>query len=309
MVSFASAGLSPLISSWPRMSAGCYNPFQNAPGQFFYALANITRTCPFSCSSDAVLPCPFSGDSHAPPPPARVPHHHYPRAHRCYHAPSPAKTSCSDSCCRPHHDPPSEFAGLAPTASTKGGAAPNTTESPLLPRPRPRPPRPYVSSLSPSDESHFGLGDVINPSPLTVGGTEPEQQQHRQHRQRRRRRRRRGSRTSESSTPTQSNSLSTPTDSDFREGPGSKGEGGGAGKNKGGQGRRKSKRKRNRKGKGKSHAEYGPSPMGPRFMNISPNLLFEIVPYDPWTQYVWLQAHLPTVRPPPAMDYRHVMCS
>jgi hypothetical protein len=299
MVSFASAGLSPPMSPWPRMSAGCYNPFQNAPGQFFYALANITRTCPFSCSSDAVLPCPFSGDSHAPPPPARVPHHHYPRAHRCYHAPSPAKTSCSDSCCRPHHDPPSEFAGLAPTASTKGGAAPNTTESPLLPRPRPRPPRPYVSSLSPSDESHFGLGDVINPSPLTVGGTEPEQQQHRQ-----RRRRRRGSRTSESSTPTQSNSLSTPTDSDFREGPGSKGEGGGAGKNKGGQGQRKSKRKRNRKGKGKSHAEHGTRPMGPRFIMR----LFGI-PYDPWTQYLWLQAHLPTVRPPPAMDYRHVMCS
>ncbi|KAN0103702.1 hypothetical protein V8E52_011727 [Russula decolorans] len=270
MESLAGAGLSSssmsLSSSWPRMRSGQKNPFQNAPGPFIYALPNLAGTCPFSCSPDTDLFCSSlgAGDSNNAPP--ANPHHHR-HHHHC-------------RCCCCHHDspsPPSESTEL-PTASTKEGSAPDSTESPLL-----APPAPYASSLSPSSESHCDLGDAISsPSPIE-GGAEPGRQE---------------PQASETSTPpltpTQSNALSSPAESDFQEGQKKVGDLEEVREKKGG-GRRKKRRRYRRQPRGGPPHEYGVSTIAPRFMGLSGMHYASGL----WTPYVCPQA------PPPAMNYYH----
>jgi hypothetical protein len=156
------------------------------------------------------------------------------------------------------------------------------TESPLAP---PRPPS--APSLSPSDEVHFGLGDDINSSPLTEGGSELQQQQQQKEEE---------PQATPPSTPTHSNTLSSPMGSDFSARP--KEDGGEEVKVKGGRRKRKrGKRASDRRRK----PEHGVGSIAPRFMGLSG------IHYGLWTQYVSRspQARAPPLFPPPAMNHHH----
>ena len=265
MVLLASAGLSSLMSSWPRMQSGQKNPFQNAPGPFIYALPNLASACPFSCS-DTVRSCAFSGESIDAPDPH--PHHDH---NRCCHCPAVTSHFCQHSS-DPSSESESETAG-PPTAPAKE-SAPDT--GPQSGSPLPPPPPRLFSPLSPSDESHFDLGVDISSSSLPATEretTEPEQEQEEQEG------REKHHQASKPSTPTYT--LSSLTGSDFPEGPKEEVEEEKENEKTGERRRGRNHKRQRRRGRGRPPAGEN---VAPRFMGLSG------IHYGLWTQYVCPQA-------------------
>ena len=248
------------------MQSGQKNPFQNAPGPFIYALPNLARACPFSCS-DTVLSCAFSGESSNASDPYPNPHHDHQHHHhnRCCHCPA-VTSHCCQHASAPSSDTEIETEIAEPPTAPAKESVPNTESQSDSPLPPP-------SRLSSTDESHFDLGVDFSSSSLPVTGrrtAEPDQETEEEYRQ-------------DSKSPTPANTLSSLTGSDSPEEPKEEGEDEREKeKEKAGERRRGRNHKRQRR-RGRGRPQAGEN-VAPRFMGLSG------IHYGLWTQYVCPQA-------------------